>query len=57
MGNGIILVWPKLRVKNSNKITSTSKLYGRLDTFDISKLKTSGSGLDTLIDGAWGISE
>jgi hypothetical protein len=52
MGNGIILVWPKLRVKNSNKITSTSKLYGRLDTFDISKLKTSGSGLDTLIDGA-----
>ena len=53
MGNEIILVWPKLRVKNSNKIASTSRLHGTLDTFDISKLKTSSLGLDTLY--RWGL--
>ena len=33
MGNRTIPVWAQLCIKNNNQITSTSRFYGRLDTF------------------------
>ena len=48
MGNRVITIRAQLHIKNNNQIASTSRFYGRLDTFGTLALTTPSTNLDPL---------